>query len=102
MNNEKKEHEKDLNIAKYEHLVDYLNTLNSYIDENRANGDLIDEIRFTKEEIESLMTFDYIKEKVSSVSQVEQTPITPLVPEVVESSNKEDETDVHLEEAKVK
>ena len=102
LNNEKKEHEKDLNIAKYEHLVDYLNTLNSYIDENRANGDLIDEIRFTKEEIESLMTFDYIKEKVSSVSQVEQTPITPLVPEVVESSNKEDETDVHLEEAKVK
>ena len=102
LNKEKKEHEKELNIAKYDHLVDYLNTLNSYIDENRANGDLIDEIRFTKEEIESLLTFDYIKEKVSSVSQVEQTPITPLVPEVVASSNKEDETDLHLEEAKVK
>ena len=70
LQNEKDEHKKELNIAKYEHLVDHLQTLKSYTDDNRPNGDLIDEIRLTNEEINKLMGFDYIKERIDKENEV--------------------------------
>lgn len=108
LENEKEIHERELNIAKYEHLMNYLDTLNSYIDENRANGDLIDEIRFTKEEMEYLMQFDYIKLKFSEQTNTNNIPLsttqnifsTPI--EKIENTKSNEVSVDHIEETKVK
>ena len=100
LESEKEIHERELNIAKYEHLINYLDTLNSYIDENRANGDLIDEIRFTKEEMEYLMQFDYIKLKFDE--QTNTNTIPPSITPNIENSKSNEVSEDHIEETKVK
>ena len=108
LESEKEVHERELNIAKYEHLINYLDTLNSYIDENRANGDLIDEIRFTKEEMEYLMQFDYIKLKFNEQTNTNTIP-TSITPNIlstpadnIENSKSNEVSEDHIEETKVK
>ena len=69
---ENQQFEKDLDISKYKNLINALNTMNYFYNNEQKNGKIFDEIKLTKEQINKLKIKDHVIQYIKENKNIEE------------------------------
>ena len=69
---ENQQFEKDLDISKYKNLINALNTMNYFYNNEQKNGKIFDEIKLTKEQINALKIKDHVIQYIKENNNIEE------------------------------
>jgi len=72
---ENQQFEKDLDISKYQNLVNSLNTMNDFYEKIQKNGKISDEIKLTKDQINTLKTKEHVLQYIRDNNNAEEEKI---------------------------
>lgn len=69
---ENQQFEKDLDISKYQNLVNSLNTMNDFYENIQKNGKISDEIKLTKDQINALKAKEHVLQYIRDNNNAEE------------------------------
>jgi len=72
---ENQQFEKDLDISKYQNLVNSLNTMNDFYEKIQKNGKISDEIKLTKDQINTLKTKEHVLQYIRDNNNADEEKI---------------------------